>query len=55
MDLFSYQIRLSLKNDLVRIGEKINGTVLQGLSAAEEEVLYTLIKRVISNLNQEED
>nr|WP_319540430.1 MarR family transcriptional regulator [uncultured Methanospirillum sp.] len=46
---------LALKKDLVRIGDQINDNVLQGLSATEEEALYTLIKRVISNLNPEED
>ncbi len=42
---------LALKNDLVRIGDQINETVLCGLSAPEEQALYTLIKRVISNLD----
>ncbi|MDD1728054.1 MAG: MarR family transcriptional regulator [Methanospirillum sp.] len=46
---------LALKKDLVRIGDQINETVLCGLSAKEEDALYTLIKRVISNLNTEED
>jgi len=46
---------LALKNDLVRIGDQINETVLCGLSASEEQALYTLIKRVISNLDPGEE
>jgi MarR family transcriptional regulator, organic hydroperoxide resistance regulator len=46
---------LALRPDLVRIGDQINDRVLNGLSGEEEEVLYTLIKRVISNLNTGED
>lgn len=42
---------LALRPNLVRIGDRINETVLSGCSAEEEEVLYTLIKRVISNLD----
>jgi MarR family transcriptional regulator, organic hydroperoxide resistance regulator len=46
---------LALKQDLVRIGDQVNERVLSGLSSEEEEVLYTLIKRVISNLDTGED
>lgn len=46
---------LVLKPDLVRIGDQINESVLSGLSSEEEEALYTLIKRVISNLDAGED
>lgn len=46
---------LALKPDLVRIGNQINETVLHGFSAKEEEVLYSLIKRVIANLDTGED
>ena len=45
----------TLKEDLVRIGDQINDTVLTGLSTKEEEVLYSLIKRIISNLNPGDD
>ena len=46
---------LALKQDLVRTGDQINETVLNGFSAKEEKVLYTLIKRVILNLDTGED
>ncbi|HWQ63637.1 MAG TPA: MarR family transcriptional regulator [Methanospirillum sp.] len=46
---------LALKPDLVRIGDQVNENVLSGLSSKEEKVLYTLIKRVISNLDTGED
>jgi len=46
---------LALKPDLVRTGVQINETVLNGFSAEEEEALYTLIKRVITNLDTGED
>lgn len=46
---------MALKPDLVRIGDQINERVLSGLSSQEEEALYTLIKRVISNLDTGED
>ena len=46
---------LTLKKDLIRIGDQINATVLGGFTAEEEEALYTLIKRIISNLETGED
>ncbi|PWR70866.1 MarR family winged helix-turn-helix transcriptional regulator [Methanospirillum lacunae] len=46
---------LALKPDLIRIGEQVNDSVLGGLSSEEEEALYTLIKRVISNMDTGED
>ena len=44
-----------LKDDLVRIGEQINDTVLNGFSKDEEEALYSFIKRVITNLKSGEE
>ncbi|PWR76227.1 MarR family winged helix-turn-helix transcriptional regulator [Methanospirillum stamsii] len=41
---------MALKEDLIRIGEQINDSVLTGFTKEEEEALYSLIKRVITNL-----
>ena len=45
----------NLQEDLVRIGDQINNSLLSGFSPEEEEAVYDLIKRIISNLESIED